>query len=231
MSALIGTVFLASLLGSPHCAGMCGPLVAFYAGAGGISWRSHAAYHGGRLLVYLLLGVAAGGLGRALDAGAAWAGLGRAAALIASVYMVVWAMASLARAAGWRLPSLRLWRPPQVLRRVLGGLRAKPPEVRAVSVGLVSALLPCGWLYTFVVSAAGTGSVAGGAAVMGLFWLGNVPMLLGVGATTAGLLGRGRAWLPVGCALLVLVVGLLGIGQRLQHAAPSAAQGSCHEHR
>jgi sulfite exporter TauE/SafE len=34
---------------------------------------------------------------------------------------------------------------------------ASRPEVRAAILGLGSALLPCGWLYAFVVTAAGTG--------------------------------------------------------------------------
>ena len=51
--ALCGAVLGASLLGSLHCAGMCGGLVAFAAGAGAEGPRRarfarHVAYHGGR---------------------------------------------------------------------------------------------------------------------------------------------------------------------------------------
>ncbi|HEY0971648.1 MAG TPA: sulfite exporter TauE/SafE family protein, partial [Gemmatimonadales bacterium] len=66
-------VLVASLVGSPHCAGMCGPFVCFYAGAGAgarpvARWAAHAAYNGGRLLSYLALGALAGTLGAGLDA-------------------------------------------------------------------------------------------------------------------------------------------------------------------
>ena len=49
----------ASLAGSLHCAGMCGPLVVLWAGErAGIreSRRAHVAYHGGRLLAYTAMG-------------------------------------------------------------------------------------------------------------------------------------------------------------------------------
>ncbi len=50
MAALLTTVFVASLLGSLHCVGMCGGFVAFYSGADGSGGArrllSHAAYSG-----------------------------------------------------------------------------------------------------------------------------------------------------------------------------------------
>ncbi|MEO8000019.1 MAG: sulfite exporter TauE/SafE family protein, partial [Gemmatimonadaceae bacterium] len=55
-------ILTASMLGSIHCAGMCGPFVCFYAGgpAKPVQLRSHAWYNLGRLLSYLLLGATAG---------------------------------------------------------------------------------------------------------------------------------------------------------------------------
>ena len=67
---MIGTaagVLMASLVGSVHCAGMCGGFVCFYAGAGVNDASSprpsllhaHALYNIGRLLSYLILGALA----------------------------------------------------------------------------------------------------------------------------------------------------------------------------
>ena len=68
MIALAGSVLVASLLGSPHCAGMCGGFVCFYAAQGGRGQaRAHAAYNFGRLFSYLVLGLLAGALGRTLE--------------------------------------------------------------------------------------------------------------------------------------------------------------------
>jgi len=75
-------------------------------------------------------------------------------------------------------------------------------------LGLASALLPCGWLYAFVVIASGTGSVAGGVAVMAAFWLGTLPMLLGLGVGVQQLGRRIRRHVPIVMALALLAVGL-----------------------
>ena len=77
----------ASLLGSLHCAAMCGGFACLYGGdaatrrrqrrrrhaasassARGRTLTGHVAYHGGRLVAYAMLGALAGTLGAGLDA-------------------------------------------------------------------------------------------------------------------------------------------------------------------
>ncbi len=99
MIAVAGAVLLASLLGSPHCAGMCGGFVCFYAGQGGRGQAlAHVAYNLGRLASYLLLGALAGLLGQTLDQAGAGAGLHRTAAVASGAVMVVYCRLSSA----WR---------------------------------------------------------------------------------------------------------------------------------
>jgi len=88
--------------------------------------------------------------------------------------------------------------------------------VRAGAMGLLTTLLPCGWLYTFVVTAGGTGSAVGGAAVMLAFWAGTVPMLLGVSFGFQKLNRSILRRLPLASAAVVLVLGVLSITGRLQ---------------
>ena len=57
----------------------------------------------------------------------------------------------------------------------------KSEGVNRWSMGRLTALLPCGWLYAFVLTAAGTGNSWSGVAVMAAFWAGTVPALLAVG--------------------------------------------------
>ena len=61
MTALVVAVFLASALGSLHCVGMCGAFlaIAFTDVPSAGRWRLSVAYHGGRLVTYTALGVAA----------------------------------------------------------------------------------------------------------------------------------------------------------------------------
>ena len=67
MTAMLLSVFLASILGSTHCAGMCGAFVMLavsdFKGRPGTPPLALASYHLGRLTTYTLLGSIAGVVG------------------------------------------------------------------------------------------------------------------------------------------------------------------------
>jgi sulfite exporter TauE/SafE len=217
MTALLATVFAASLVGSLHCVGMCGPFVAFYSGADGSAGArrllSHTAYSGGRLLTYAAFGLAAGAVGAALDIAGSLAGVQRVAGIVAGATMILWGVLALLQLRGVRLfrHGSGSGRMAGLFRRGFSLVSTKPPVVRALVVGLLSGLLPCGWLWAFVVTAAGTGSAVKGAAVMAAFWAGTVPALLAVGFG-AQLLGAPlRRHVPAVTALLLVGLGLIAI--------------------
>jgi len=220
-----------SLVGSLHCAGMCGPIVAFYSGGdttGGTGrWRVHVAYHLGRGVAYAGLGAAAGAIGAAVDLAGAAAGVGRLAVVLAGIVMILWGIALLFAAGGWNVPHLGLpeglqGRTVEILRR----LREKPPIARALLIGLATALMPCGWLYGFAVMAAGTGEVLVGALVMVAFWIGTVPVLLGIGVGIQAVLGRLRRHVPVMAAIFLIVVGMYAVLGRLNIPSFAAREAS-----
>ena len=140
-----------------------------------------------------------------------------AAALLAGGMMIAVGVAAVLRAVGVRLPQLPL--PGLIQRLVLTGQRAAfalRPLPRALCIGLLTAFLPCGWLYLFASEGAGNGSPLRGALFMIAFWLGSVPalVLVGVGVQTlARLLGRR---LPLVTALAIVVL-------RRCHARPADA--------
>jgi uncharacterized protein len=243
------SVLIASLLGSLHCVGMCGGLVGMYAAGPAeparARWSPHAAYHLTRLAAYMLLGALAGGLGSLLDLAGARAGLGSLGVLLTTLTLASWGLPRLLRLRGERR-TLQLGRRParagvlaQRAQRLLVALGARvrrwPPVARAGALGLSSALLPCGWLYAFVVLAAGTGSAAGGAALLLAFWLGTVPALLGLGIGLSRLSAPLRAHLPRLSVALVLALCLFNVFTRwpVQSSAATlsgsaAAPPSCH---
>lgn len=219
MFTLVPTILAASLLGSAHCAGMCGGFVAFYAGSDHADgWRkslTHFAYHGGRGAIYVVLGALAGSLGHAVDRAGHLAGIQQVAAMVAGAAMAIWGLVALARALGAHLPAVPLPRPLVALYgRVMRALAGKPPMLRAGLLGLASALLPCGWLYAFVMTAAGTGSAVWGASAMFAFWLGTLPLLVGLGVGVQHLAGPLRRHLPKLTAVVLVVVGLMAVTQR-----------------
>jgi sulfite exporter TauE/SafE len=216
MLALASAVFVASLLGSAHCAGMCGAFVCFYAGADArASAWGHLAYNSGRLASYLLLGAIAGALGAGVEQVGTGVGVSRAAATVAGVLMIVWGTVTLLVLRGVKIPipgpmaSVQQW-----MASRLRDVRDFPPTVRALAVGLLTTLLPCGWLYAFVVTAAGTGSVQGALVVMTIFWAGTLPVMLALGVSVRRLAGPLRDRLPVISAVVIVLLGVVSLTGR-----------------
>lgn len=223
MMAMCAAVFGASLLGSLHCAGMCGPFVAFVssrhpalAPRGSAVVAPAAAYHAARLLVYASLGILFGALGAAVDFGASLTGIQRAAAFLAGGTLILGGLLALLRMTMLRPANAahdswyRRWA--TIGLRHAGTLRPAP---RAALTGLLTALLPCGWLWAFVVAAAGAGSSLAGGLLMTAFWLGTLPILVTLGWSAQRLTRVFGERLRLATALALLVLGFMTIGGRI----------------
>jgi len=222
MFPLLTAILVASLLGSTHCAGMCGAFVAFAVGMPGSTerkpgrWALNAAYNLGRLVTYVVLGAAAGGVGAALDLGGALVGVQRVAACLAGAIMVGFGLVALLRLASVRIP--RMPTPPLLVRLSKAAHNRAfdlPPLPRAAAVGLLTTLLPCGWLYAFVAVSAGTASPIRGASAMAAFWLGTLPIMAAIGVGVQAMAGRLRRHLPVLTSLVLVFAGLWTILGRM----------------
>lgn len=226
MTALLVAVLAASLLGSLHCVGMCGGLIAVASdGASGVRQRVgvQLAYQAARLGSYVLLGAVAGTLGRALDLAGQAAGLGKAAAIVSGLTMTVWGVWAMLAAAGarLRLPALRLL--PSSALGWLGRARQRSPLVRALLLGGASALLPCGFLYAFALAAAATASPWSGALVLSSLWLGSLPALLGFGLLLSTALARLKRHIPFFSAAAVFALGVVTLNTRMNLPALAAS--------
>ncbi|MFO0923092.1 MAG: sulfite exporter TauE/SafE family protein [Pirellulales bacterium] len=218
MTPLILAVFIASIFGSLHCVGMCGPLAMLANGTreGKSAFRGTLwAYHGGRLLAYALLGAIAGTVGSGIHHTGLLLGAQRAATQLAGLSMLVIGLLSLVHLASGtqHMP----WTPPWLQTRLAQGhawARKQPPLQRAAMVGVLTSILPCGWLYAFLLVAAGTADPLFGSAVMFFFGLGSVPALSAIALGTTMILGRMRFAIPWCSALLVTVVGFFTLAHR-----------------
>lgn len=182
VAAVMMSAAVAGLLGSLHCAGMCGPLVV--SGCSRESGQGGAAgYFAGRLIAYSTLGAIVGHLGK------------HAFCLLPMSTAQVLAVGLTALPAAARGLSLLLSaRPPKGLVE----LRKKPAKSwlsvlasvlprHGLGLGLATGILPCGLLITAFAMAAATASPVLGAASMAAFSIGSLPGPLAV------LLGRGLA--------------------------------------
>jgi sulfite exporter TauE/SafE len=210
---------------------MCGGFVAIVGDGvtGRARFLTQLVYNFGRLVSYVVLGGLAGALGQAVDLAGNAAGIGRVATIASGSLMTLWGLGALLETQGVRVLRGRVSVPERIT-RALGSLRQRPPMWRALALGLSTTLLPCGWLYAFAVTAAGTASLWHGALVMAAFWAGNLPVLLGLGVALSALVGRLRRHVPVLSAAVIFGIGVFTVTTRanLPAFAAAAALGKHH---
>lgn len=149
------------MLGGWHCAGMCGPLATLVTSKVEIFF-----YHLGRLFIYLTLGIVAGLLGaRFLGWIPPWAHL------VFSLLLAAWAF--------WIF--YHSWKPgasgflSQVFRKTHS---VQNRNSRALVLGLLNGLLPCGLLLSFLVAGASSGSILRSGVLLACLWSGSALWLL-----------------------------------------------------
>lgn len=215
-------IFLIGLLGGVHCVGMCGGIVsAFSIGTSGrrpfpvavvtrTSWISLAADGGlrvfafnvGRIGSYMTAGALVGTLG-SVPALINMAALQTAGYWVANLMLValgltlmnVWHGLSRIEALGQRA-----WRLVQPLMRQLLPVQN---VWQATALGSLWGWVPCGMVYSVLMTALLTGSPLQGALVMLAFGLGTLPLLLSM-----GLLGA-KIQIVLQCPFVRLMAGAL----------------------
>jgi len=174
---------LAGLLGGVHCAGMCGGIVAafsFRADGSVPPFRLHLAYNAGRVMSYTVFGALAGALGGAL-ALANFLPVQTLLYVLAQIVMILLGLylAGLSKSVlVFERAGGVIWRRVKPLFQKLIPVTTTP---RAIIAGMAWGWLPCGLVYSILVSALAAGSAASGAALMLAFGLGTLPNLLGMG--------------------------------------------------
>jgi sulfite exporter TauE/SafE len=203
LGPILGGPFLAGLLGSPHCVGMCGGFSVAAPATGparGFAWSL------GRVGTYALLGAAAGALGASLP-GPGWLGTALAGVLLIAF--------SLQLAGLVHLPSAPL---PGVV-GAAGRLARRADLPSRVAFGGLTGLLPCGLVYAALAFPVASGSAVVGALAMAAFGLGTVPALSvaawGLRRIVASSLLARRA-----LAFALLLFGLGALGMRTRGPAP-----------
>lgn len=218
---------------------MCGPFLTLFDQKNfKIAW-----YHLGRLLAYSLLGGLAGWAGHSL------AHFAHFQTTVSSLQTI----ARLAVALVFLLLALRFFFSEyQLTRRITQlpvnrhlqklwqyGFQQRNHQAGALLFGLVTPLLPCGWLYSFVLAASLTQSPLTGAMSMALFALGTIPALSLSRILSQKVLSFERWQTHKILAVMFLGLSLHSLYQRNQafdfavkaNAATSQpAQPACHHH-
>ena len=224
------TAFLLGLVGSLHCAGMCGPLALALPAAGNTTPAyvlGRVAYNAGRIITYCLLGIVFGLVGYTF----LMAGLQRWVSIALGVALLLGLFASrrlaLARPVTSAVNQLKSSMSVLLRRRSLAGLAV---------LGLLNGLLPCGLVYVACAGAAATGSTLAGASYMAAFGVGTVPMMLAISLSgklvPASLRLKLVKTIPVCVFLLASLLILRGMSLGIPYLSPDMSGTSpacCHK--
>lgn len=247
-----GSAFVAGLLSSGHCFGMCGGIVGAFSvgrtppgavggaggspGAGGGRLSGLLAYNAGRILTYAALGALAGALGATVGGFLPPEVARRGARLLAALFLVGLGL-FLAGRPQFLQPierlGARLWRRIEPLSR---GLLAARGRGHAVALGLVWGFLPCGLVYSMLAMASLAGSPGDGALVMLSFGAGTLPALFAAGLAASRLRDLARstvlrrfaaaAYIALGAWLAFSAIA----GPTRAHGAAAGADETCPLH-
>lgn len=169
----LGSLFIAGLATSLHCAGMCGLLTCGLGIAGhGPAIASVGLYHFFRLVGYSIAGATVGFIGGQLGFTLSLNGISWLPALL--IVFLIAIVFGLDKKMG-AIPGLS---------KVIAAIRLKtlslPTPARASIIGLATPLLPCGPLYAILAIALASGSAIKGTEIMLAFGLGPIPAIAAV---------------------------------------------------
>jgi sulfite exporter TauE/SafE len=200
----------ASLLGSAHCVGMCGPYVAMCTGQFVPRGATAAArfflrilFNLGRIATYGLIGLIVGAFGQIAQAAATRLGIGGIVAMLAGAAALIFGLSMV----GWLRDPARVVAGAGLGRALTAGrmrLRQAPPSVAPLLLGALQGWLPCALVYAAASRAAIAGSAGMGALTMVVFGLGTVPAIFALTVIPQAVLGRVRAQRLAGVLLTLL---------------------------
>jgi hypothetical protein len=169
-------------------------------------------YNLGRILSYAIAGGIAGAVGASTLLLNDFMPVSRGLYAAASVMMILLGLylAGLSRAVlVLERVGGHIWQRLQPLMKRLLPVRNAP---QAVLVGMIWGWLPCGLVYSILISALATGSATQGALVMAVFGLGTLPNLLAMGMLAQHLQNfTRRPAVRLMAGLLVATFGVLGL--------------------
>jgi hypothetical protein len=208
-------LFLVGLLGGTHCVGMCGGIVAAISmqlPGQGTRLSYHFAYNAGRILSYAGVGAIAGAVGSSTLLLEHFFPVQQGLYAVANIMLI---LLGLYLAGLWqaitRIEQLGglLWQRIQPFSRKL--LPVKSP-LQAFKLGTLWGWLPCGLVYSVLITALASGSMASGAASMLAFGLGTLPNLIAMGLFAQQLQALTKnIWVRRAAGLMVAGYGVWGL--------------------
>lgn len=175
-------------------------------------FRPHLAFNAGRIVSYLVLGGLVGMLGSLFRFSSSLLGI-----LTLSIGLIMIVFGLQLTGLFPRLTELSLTLPSRIGKTLgLGSSQSgQYSDGGAAFAGATTFFLPCGFTQSMQLFAMSTGSFTQGALVMGVFALGTMPGLLGVGGLSAVLKGTGARMFYKFASVIVIFFALTNISRGL----------------
>jgi hypothetical protein len=211
------SLFLVGLLGGTHCVGMCGGIVtaiSLQLPSQGTRFSFHFAYNTGRILSYGIAGGLAGAVGASTLLLENFWPIQQGLYVLANLMLIalglylagLWqAVTQIERLGG------ALW---QLLQPISRHFLPVRNPAQAFLLGVLWGWLPCGLVYSALITALASGNAASGALTMLAFGLGTLPNLLAMGLFAQQLQSVTRnPWVRRTAGLLVAGFGVWGLAR------------------
>lgn len=210
------SAFVFGLLGSFHCAGMCGPIVLAVPGK---SLLSKVSYNLGRAVTYSLMGAIIGFVGEGFSL------IGWQQALSVAVGVAMLLIVLFTKYKHFDLPMSGVFEKLWILSKSkLAPLFKSKSAAAPFFIGLINGLLPCGLVYAALFAAVSMGGVSESAAYMALFGLGTAPLLILVSVfgniLSPVLRARFNKTVPYFLALVAILLILRGLNLGIPLISP-----------
>lgn len=216
---LVTMAFITGLLGSGHCIGMCGPIVAALslteAGKRGTIFFQFL-YNIGRIITYTGIGLLVGWLGSVFAYTNSFAGITRVLLIGSDLFVFFLGLGSTGLFSFFKLDVMQLEfsGPVQKITETVAYFRKLPPALSSLPLGIIMGFLPCGFLYAMIIVAGQSNRTMNGVMMMLAFGLGTLPTLFLFGSTAHLLTAKMRTRM---LRLAGLIIALMGAYNLYRH--------------
>lgn len=224
MTSLYWSALILGLISNLHCFAMCGPIAMSIP----INRKSEATilvssivYHTGRILTYTALGLLVGFIGFGIH----MVGTLQNLSIIAGVGIIIYA---------WRYKLLgenadkvfKTTLPYNINSKLMGIVAKSNSPLKPFLLGMLNGLLPCGMVYTALITSLLTGNAIEGSFSMFLFGLGTYPTMIILMYLTQRTATRFKSKINRFLPIILTIVGLLivfrGLNLNIPYLSPQA---------
>lgn len=211
------TAFIIGLVGSLHCAGMCGGIVSMLHAGQKIAarrnlrsaWIASMAFNGGRIMSYAIAGALAATVGVSV-VGIAGHEVGHTIMqMLGGLFMIALGL----YLTGWwnglavvEKLGLKVWKKLSPMAR---GILPITSHIGALKAGALWGWLPCGLVYSALILVMSTGDPLTGAAAMIAFGLGTLPMLAVIGIASERVSIVSKPLVRQSAGVMVMLFGVM----------------------